>query len=103
MSDWQDGYDMCEQDTKARMESMELEWVLMALVIAVAKRGLGAPGDYGYETREGKALHLLYDALGAIKRGKPLRDVLEQHYTPEAVTEGVEKMNAEIAELSRAH
>jgi len=32
------------------------------------KRAFGAPGDFGYETREGKALYALYAAVAELRQ-----------------------------------
>ena len=32
------------------------------------KRAFGAPGDFGYETREGKALYALYAAAAELRQ-----------------------------------
>lgn len=39
--------------------------------IAEVHKAFGAPGDYGYESREGKALYLLYRAFNAIVAACP--------------------------------
>ncbi len=39
--------------------------------IAVVKAAFGAPGDYGYESREGKALFGLYQAGAVVPRSEP--------------------------------
>jgi len=49
--------------------------------IASFKAVMGAPGDYGYETREGQALFALYRAVG-----QALRPDGEKPHEPEAST-----------------
>lgn len=46
---------------------------LQALIAAVdqVKQAFGAPGDHGYETKEGRALFALYKARAAMPRTTP--------------------------------
>jgi hypothetical protein len=62
----EDAREAAEQPNETMMAIKET----LAAIVQI-KKALGAPGDYGYETKEGKALIRLYQAHGKLLKIVP--------------------------------
>lgn len=86
----------------APADDLRAENELLREAIVAACKGLGAPGEYGYSSREGKAVLALHQARVALWQPEPprqtagdMRGALKAHIT--AVIEGIRHLSVDDA------